>query len=207
MRHLQCALGALWCFMAVAAELRGQTAVDLTLSAGRSRIHGATGLEEGRWQQPLGARADLRLITTRAGTVGWQVSADRYQHEMPALPCPEACVWPPPALAPFTIEWRAQRLATGVTLRKPLSRHVGVDVGLVGSRTTRRGTVDPDDSRFPPTTLRAWGLGAEAGGYARWRGLLFSAAGEYGRGIVGQLDDRRYYQRGSIRIGYSRTLR
>jgi hypothetical protein len=163
---------------------------------------------EGRWQDPLGLRLDMRLRASPLSAIGVAVVADRYVYSVASGYCLSNCI----ALATaepsrttmlwFSTAWQVSRLGLGATWQQQMFGPVHGNVGVLGGRSWRQ-TLDDAPANGPlPATTREWFVGAEAGVTVHWRDLAIGLGGEYGRVPRTEYALRPYYGRVVARVAY-----
>lgn len=163
---------------------------------------------EGRWQDPLGLRLDMRFRAGERSTFGVAVLADRYVYSVAAGHCISGCgpVLLAGANGPnvlrFSTAWQVSRLGLGATWQRQLIGPLYGNAGALAGRSWRQ-TLDDAPANGPlPVTTREWFAGGEAGVTAHWRELALGIGGEYGRVPRTEYALRPYYGRVIARVAY-----
>jgi hypothetical protein len=163
---------------------------------------------EGRWQDPLGLRLDVRLRAGDRSAIGVAVVADRYVYSVASGHCISACITivtgdaSGPGMLWFSTAWQVSRVGLGATWQQQLFGPIHGNAGVLAGRSWRQTLDDaPANGPFPATT-REWFAGGEAGVTAHWRELALGFGGEYGRVPRTQYALRPYYGRIIARVAY-----
>lgn len=143
---------------------------------------------EAKWERALGARADLRVVRTRAGVIGLSAFADRYRYLRTLYTCTAGCTNDVARSSPTVTlavagrdVWTLSRIGGGLTLERPLAGPLVASVGLIAGETRRATVGQPMTDDHLYVAAREWFAGVEAGLGLRWRDLSVSAGGEYER--------------------------
>lgn len=169
---------------------------------------------EGRWEDPLGVRLDVRRQARVGGEWGIALTADRYEYGNPASHCLSGCG--PRSLVPggdptaaellhYTTAWQVSRVGLGVTWQQAVLGPIGVNAGVLAGGS-RRGTIGPTPLLAArPEATAEWFAGAELGGSVRLGHIVLGLGGEYGRVPRTASAVRPYYGRLVARIGVRGT--
>jgi hypothetical protein len=164
---------------------------------------------EGRWQDPLGLRLDVRLRAGERSAFGVAVVGDRYVYSEGSGYCISGCI---PTLLTggvggqnmlwFSTAWQVSRLGLGATWQQQLFGPIHGNVGVLAGRSWRQ-TLDDAPANGPlPATTKEWFAGGEAGVTAHWREVALGLGGEYGRVPRTYYALRPYYGRIVGRVAY-----
>ena len=167
---------------------------------------------EGRWEDALGLRLDLRFRSNNASSAfGVAAIADRYVYSVASGYCISNCVAMATGTATgenvlwFSTAWQVTRLGLGGTWQRHLFGSVHGNVGLLAGHSWRQ-TLDDAPANGPlPSTTGEWFAGGEAGVAVHWRELALGLGGEYGRVPRTEYALSPYYGRLLARLAY-RTL-
>jgi hypothetical protein len=210
MSRLLSALAALYVALALPAQAQSPARIlELGITGGVShhdfhyRYPG-----EGRWEDLLGLRLDVRFRNTGRGALGVAAIVDRYVYSVASGYCISDCItmlsnattgenvlW-------FSTAWQVTRLGLGGTWQRQLIGPAHANLGVLAGRSWRQTLDDAPPNGPLPATTQEWFAGLEAGMTIHWRELGFGVGGEYGRVPRTEYALNPYYGRVVARVAY-----
>ena len=164
---------------------------------------------EGRWEDALGFRLDLRFRATQTSAFGVAAIVDRYVYSVASGHCIANCL--PTVVSGaaelentfwFSTAWQVSRLGLGGTWQRQLFGSVHGNLGVLAGHSWRQ-TLDDAPANGPlPATTTEWFAGGEAGVAVHWKELALGLGGEYGWVPRGQYALSPYYGRVLARVAY-----